>query len=244
MLVYRLKLLYDEISQREGKMKRTKMTKCSACGNDIAYDKKVTCPNCGKVNKKPIYKRTWFIVLVVLFSLSLIGSALGDSEPTSNNNPPTNETDGNNEVVDTETVSQKNAVKQAQQYLRLMAFSRTGLIAQLEFEKYPTEDAVYAVDKLDIDWNKQAALKADNYLDLIPYSRKGLIEQLEFEGFTLEQATYGVENIEVDWMEQAALKAKEYLKVMSFSRQRLIEQLEFEGFTREQAVYGVNEAGL
>jgi len=227
-------------------MKKSKMTQCSACGSDIANDKKVTCPNCGKVNKKPFYKRTWFIVLAVLFSLSLIGSALGDSEPTSNNNPPVNETgnNGNNDVVDTETVSQKNAIKKAEQYLRIMAFSRTGLIEQLEFEKYTSEDAEYAVDKLNIDWNKQAASKAESYLKLIPYSKKGLIEQLEFEGFTLEQATYGVENIEVDWMEQAALKAKSYLKIMPYSRQGLIDQLEFEGFTKEQAVHGVNEAGL
>lgn len=227
-------------------MKKNKLTQCSACGGEIAKDKKVICPKCGKVNKRPFYKRTWFIVLAVLFTFSLISAALGENAPTTTN-PPTNQpgdTTGNNDVVDTETVSQKNAVKKAQSYLKIMAFSRTGLITQLEFEKFPTEDAEYAVDKLNIDWNKQAVSKAQAYLKTMAFSKVGLKTQLEFEGFTTTEATYGVENIDVDWMEQAALKAKAYLKTMSFSRQGLIDQLEFEGFTKEEAVHGVKEAGL
>lgn len=230
-------------------MSKSKMTKCSACEHEIAKGKKVICPNCGKVNKKPIYQRTWFIVIAVLFSVSLLGSALGgeDANNVVKIDPPVNEpveNVDNEEVVDTETVSQKNAVKQAQNYLRLLSFSRQGLIEQLEFEKYTTEDATYAVDKLKIDWNDQAVSKAEDYLKTMSFSKVGLKEQLEFEGFSSDEANYGVENIEVDWMAQAAKKAKEYLKSMPFSRSGLIDQLEFEGFTPEEAIHGVNEAGL
>ena len=91
------------------------------------------------------------------------------------------------------TVSQKNAVRKAQSYLNTMAFSRNGLIKQLEFEGFPNEDAVYGVDHVSVDWNEQAVKKAKSYLDTMAFSRDGLIKQLEFEGFTYEQAVYGVE---------------------------------------------------
>lgn len=91
------------------------------------------------------------------------------------------------------TVSQQNAVKKAKSYLNFTAFSRKGLIEQLEFEGFTHDDAVYGVDNVGADWNEQAVKKAKSYLDFTAFSRKGLIEQLEFEGFTHEQAVYGTE---------------------------------------------------
>lgn len=88
--------------------------------------------------------------------------------------------------------SQCNAFRSAADYLRLMAFSRSGLIRQLEFEGYSTADATYGVDAQNADWNAQATKSAKSYLDLMPFSRSGLIAQLEFEGFTRAQATFGV----------------------------------------------------
>ncbi len=95
-------------------------------------------------------------------------------------------------VKSNETVSQKNAKSSAQSYLRLLSFSRTGLIRQLEFEKYSTADATYGVDALNVDWNAQAAKSAKAYLKTMAFSRAGLIDQLIFEGFTQAQAEYGV----------------------------------------------------
>ena len=74
-----------------------------------------------------------------------------------------------------------------------MPFSYSGLIKQLEFEGYSTEDATYAADNCDADWNEQAVKKAKQYLETTAFSRDGLIEQLEFEGYTAEQAAYGAE---------------------------------------------------
>lgn len=91
-----------------------------------------------------------------------------------------------------ESVSQANAVESAESYLRFSSFSRTGLIEQLEFEGYSNADAVYAVDKVNPDWNEQAAKSAQSYLDYSSFSRQGLIDQLKFEGFTTQEATYGV----------------------------------------------------
>lgn len=90
------------------------------------------------------------------------------------------------------TVSQLNALRSAMSYLRSSSFSYTGLIEQLEYEKYSHEDAVYAVDNCGADWNEQAKKSAASYLRTSSFSRDGLIEQLEYEGFTYEQAVYGV----------------------------------------------------
>lgn len=91
------------------------------------------------------------------------------------------------------TAGQSNVLASAKLYLETMPFSYTGLIDQLVYEGYSTEDATYAADNCGADWNEQAAKSAKNYLDIMPFSRDGLIEQLEFEGYTHEQAVYGVE---------------------------------------------------
>ena len=65
-----------------------------------------------------------------------------------------------------------------------MAFSRTGLIKQLEYEGFSAKDATYGVDASGSNWAKQAAIKAKEYLDTMAFSRSGLIDQLEYEGFT------------------------------------------------------------
>lgn len=90
------------------------------------------------------------------------------------------------------SIGQSNAVRAAESYLRFTAFSRTGLIEQLEYEGFSTEDSTFATDHVNPDWNLQAAESAQNYLDFTSFSRQGLIDQLIFEGFTPEQAEYGV----------------------------------------------------
>jgi hypothetical protein len=91
-------------------------------------------------------------------------------------------------------MSQENAIRKAQDYLNYTAFSRQGLITQLVAEEhFSTDDATYAVDSLNVDWNKQAAKKAKNYLNYTAFSHDGLLNQLiEEEKFTPSQAAYGV----------------------------------------------------
>lgn len=89
------------------------------------------------------------------------------------------------------TLEEKNALEKAKSYLKFSAFSRKGLIDQLEFEGFSTEASEFAVDNCGADWNEQAAKKAESYLEFTSFSKSGLIDQLEFEGFTSEQAEYG-----------------------------------------------------
>ena len=95
----------------------------------------------------------------------------------------------------TETAGQYNARRSAASYLRVMAFSRSGLIKQLEYEKFSLTDATYGVDAQNADWNTQASKSAASYLKLMAFSRAGLISQLVYEGFSQSQAEYGVNSV-------------------------------------------------
>ena len=86
-------------------------------------------------------------------------------------------------------------MRAAEQYLDYSAFSRSGLIEQLEYEDYSTEDATFAVDYVAPDWNEQAAESAQTYLDYTAFSRQSLIDQLIYEGFTVDQALFGVDSV-------------------------------------------------
>lgn len=110
-------------------MANSKMTKCKSCGNEIAVSAK-TCPNCGAKNKKPIYKRPWFIVLVVMI---LISVASGGSDKDTKTTEPSKTKESNvQEVQEVEeqpieytayTVDEleedleKNPMKASQKYL-------------------------------------------------------------------------------------------------------------------------------
>lgn len=90
------------------------------------------------------------------------------------------------------TLGQQNAVGSGESYLDYSGFSRNGLIGQLEFEGFSTEEATFAVDHINPDWNAEAAESAKSYIDYSSFSRQGLLDQLIFEGFTPEQAEFGV----------------------------------------------------
>jgi predicted PurR-regulated permease PerM len=89
------------------------------------------------------------------------------------------------------TLSQQNALSKAESYLRTMPFSHSGLIEQLKYDQFSEEDARYAANNCNADWNEQAIRKAKSYLKTMAFSREGLIEQLEYDGFTNSQARTG-----------------------------------------------------
>ncbi len=93
------------------------------------------------------------------------------------------------------TMGEKNALSSAKEYLNTMAFSYKGLIEQLKYEGFSTEEATYGADNCGADWNEQAAKSAKEYLNTMAFSRSGLIEQLEYEGFTKAQAEYGAKAV-------------------------------------------------
>lgn len=97
----------------------------------------------------------------------------------------------NTSPVSNETVSQKNAVAKAIDYLSFSGFSHDGLVAQLEYDQFSQADAIYGADNSGANWDEQAAIKAKSYMSFSAFSRGGLIAQLEYDKFTQAQAEYG-----------------------------------------------------
>ncbi len=205
-----------------------------------------------KVEKKYTIKQIILFIVVVIFGMTMgsgvLGVILQKEQPEASQQAVTTEsTQENTQPVEEEipgTVSQQNAIRAAKHYLENMPFSEKGLIKQLAYEGYSEEDATFAVQNLNVQWNEVAVIAAKHYLENQAFSEKGLIKQLSYEGYSEEDAIYGVQNIEVDWNEQAAIAAKHYLENQSFSRSGLIKQLKYEGYTTEQATYGVDQTGL
>ena len=143
-----------------------------------------------KLSVKVCYKKSKYSTKCVKSAATVVAAAVPVAPPTPT--PPTTPATpvpliSNEPAI---SVSQQQALRSAESYLRFMAFSRSGLIGQLEYEGFSTADAVYAVDHVNADWFAQAVLCAQSYLRFMPFSRSGLIAQLEYEGFTPEQAEY------------------------------------------------------
>ncbi|WP_194763022.1 Ltp family lipoprotein [Microbacterium sp. UFMG61] len=90
------------------------------------------------------------------------------------------------------TLAQQNAISSAQDYLEYSGFSRTGLIGQLEYEGFSTEEATFGVDNAGADWNAEAAETAQQYLDYSSFSRQGLYDQMAYEGFLPAEIEFGL----------------------------------------------------
>lgn len=90
------------------------------------------------------------------------------------------------------TVGQENAISKAKSYLAYSGFSRTGLIEQLEYEGFSTEDSTFGADNAGADWNAECAEKAKSYMDYSAFSRDGLAEQLAYEGFQQTEIDFGL----------------------------------------------------
>ena len=142
--------------------------------------------------KEYIMKKAITLFIVATMVLSLVFSltaCLDDTSNSTNKNSSQNSSSEN----DGTTMGERMALSSAKNYLRTMGFSKKGLIKQLEFEGYSTEEATYAVNNCGADWKEQAVRVAKDYLNTMSFSKQGLIDQLEFEGFTSEEAAYGAE---------------------------------------------------
>lgn len=72
-------------------MAKDKMTTCKHCGQEITASAKV-CPHCGGKNKPPIYKRWWFIAIIVIIVLAAIGGSGSSDSSGSTSSTATSKT--------------------------------------------------------------------------------------------------------------------------------------------------------
>lgn len=177
---------------------------------------------------------------------SLVACSGGDKESKSDPEAKVEQIKADKKIPDDATADQKAAIKKAESYLQTLHFSKEGLKKQLtsEFDKFSPEDADYAIEFLQPDWNEQAVKAAKSYLETGHFSEIGLKNQLtsEFDQFTEEEAAYGIANANPDWNQQAVKAAKSYRETLSMSTEAIKSQLtsSFDGFTEEQAQYAID----
>lgn len=171
--------------------------------------------------KKPIYKRWWFIAIVVVFVIGIFGS-LGGEKKTEVKDDETTEIEesvvSEEETKESEPVAEtkieeskpaepavpteyKSALRKAKQYSEMMHMSKQAIYDQLTSEygeQFPAEAAQYAVDNLIADYNANALEKAKKYRDMMAMSNDAIYDQLTSdagEKFTPEEAQYAVDNL-------------------------------------------------
>lgn len=184
----------------------TKLFPCPDCKKFVSPDAS-SCPSCGKVlleteNMKKgtsgCAKFALFVVCAIIV-LAIIGGLTREHSPrpsrSSTTHRSTSTSTSTTNQTNNLTIGQRNSLSSAESYMDFAAFSREGLIDQLEYEGFSHSDAVYGADHCGANWNQQAALKAQDYLSFTSFSRQGLIEQLEYDGFTHSEAVYGVEAV-------------------------------------------------
>ena len=192
-----------------------KIIKCKTCSNEIASSAK-RCPNCGAKNKKPIYKRPWFLVLAFLVIVSAISSG-GDDDSTqissgtaqeitqnqdTGENASVEDVKAEEKVEDNVPTEYKTALRKAKTYSNTMNMSKAGVYDQLisEYgEKFTAEEAQYAIDNVQADWKENALKKAKTYQETMAMSPSAIYDQLisEYgEKFTAEEAQYAIDNLQ------------------------------------------------
>lgn len=99
------------------------------------------------------------------------------------------------------TMGQKNALKKAESYSKLMHMSKAKIYEQLTSEYgegFTAEEAQYAIDNIEADWKANALAKAKSYQTTMNMSKSRIYEQLTSqygEGFTAEEAQYAIDNL-------------------------------------------------
>ena len=191
----------------------SKMIQCKYCSKEIASNEKF-CPGCGAKNKKPIYKRPWFIVIAFFVIVGSIGSAGGGDSTKTNSgttgteqkiskNQKTEENASVEEKVEEDVPTEyKSALEKAKIYSDTMNMSKAGLYDQLTSEygeKFSKKAAKYAIDNVDANWKENALKKAKTYQESMAMSPKAIYDQLTSEygeKFTKKQAKYAIDNLE------------------------------------------------
>lgn len=162
--------------------------------------------------KKPIYKRVWFWIIVVIVIACIAGVAGTGSNNTSSTSSGTSTTQSSTQTGDASSGDQsskeadvpaeyKSALKKAESYSNTMHMSKQGIYNQLTSEngeKFSAEAAQYAIDNVKADWNANALAKAKSYQETMNMSPSAIRDQLTSEygeKFTAEEADYAIANL-------------------------------------------------
>ena len=144
--------------------KNPKMVICRKCNTPIPK-KTRTCPNCGKKNKKPFYKRGWFIAVCVIAILVAFGST---GDPSSDNVSNENSTDiqisetvNSNDKNTTQSDKSNDAVKDAPSKEEQASTQKPETAIS-----YETVDIQAMLDELDANALRAERTYQDKYIEV------------------------------------------------------------------------------
>ncbi|WP_125709741.1 Ltp family lipoprotein [Lacticaseibacillus porcinae] len=182
-----------------------------------------------KNEKKPIYKRVWFWVIVTVIALGAI------SIPQSLNTAQEDE----------------QAAKEASIYEPVEESSDSTTANDVSSEADASSESESSVatsssatPAVPIEYTNALA-KAQSYVDNMSFSQARLLAQLTSaygEQFSQAAAEYAIAHVKADYNANALQKAKDYQNDMNMSPARIHDQLTSaygEQFTNEQADYAI-----
>ncbi len=148
----------------------------------------------------------------------------------------------------------ENALARAKYYSGEKHLSKDGLKTTLTLgfrygEGFTEEEAQYAIDNLNADYNTNALMSAQKIIDGEAMSREQLYRKLISEGtdFTEDEARYAVDNVVVDFKESALKRAEYYSKEKNMSKASIelnLTSAEGDGFTEEEAQYALEHINV
>lgn len=150
-------------------------------------------------NKKPVYKKWWFWVILFFLCLCFVWSWsknwTSEIRTVKDNSSPQVQ-----KIEDNIPKEYKNALKKAEAYAK-MNFSKQRIYDQLTSsygEWFTKEAAQYAIDTLERDYKDNALKTAENYSRTMNMSKNRIYDQLissAWEQFTKEEAQYAIDNM-------------------------------------------------
>lgn len=173
--------------------------------------------------KKPIWKRWWFWLIVVVAVLAIAGSQMSGSDKGTTSTPSsttsqqsssgTDKSSANRDAGSAESkqsdkqseephvpADYRSALRQADTYANQMHMSKAKLYDQLISEyggKFSAQASQYAVDNVKADWNANALAMAKNYQETMAMSPEAIRDQLTSdagEKFTAEEMDYAIQH--------------------------------------------------
>ena len=208
--------------------------------------------------KKPIYKKGWFWLIVILFIIYIIASnSSSPSTQTTSNYQKNLDVEvtvpdfGSMTKDETKVWFDNNKINGTLSEEYSSSIKKDSLISQsisanTIIHEGDSITIVYSLGKEPTSEEKNALKKALSYSQTMHMSKKGIYKQLisEYgEGFTEEAAQYAIDNVDVDWNANALAKAKSYQSSMNMSKSAIYKQLTSsagEDFTAEEAQYAID----
>ena len=138
-------------------MENKNMKKCQICGNEIAKNAKV-CPSCGAKNKKPFYKKAWFIICALVVVIAV----------AANSGKDTNEQPANTETKQqAETTSAQQSEQKTEEVIQYTSYDVSELMNDMESNALKAETK-YNKQYLELTGRLGTIDSDGKYISLMP----------------------------------------------------------------------------